>query len=106
MFKFKNNIPTPLVSLLVYQYNCNRYNSIYVGKTTRHLATKISEHKGVSHRTGAQLSSPIFSSIRNHVNDTHNSNNINPDQFKILCTSNYDYDYVLMWCEAGGCCST
>ena len=95
MFKFKDNIPTPLMSSLVYQYNCNRCNSIYVGKTTRHLATRISEHRGISPRTGAQLGKPIFSSIRNHVYNIHNSNLISPDQFKIVCTSNYDYELLI-----------
>ena len=35
---------------------------------------------------GAPLSNPVFRSIRNHVYNTHNINNINPDQFKVLCT--------------------
>ena len=62
-------------------YQKQKHNLIYVGKTTSHLATRIIEHRGVSYRTGAQLSNSVFSSIRNYVNNINNSNHISPDQF-------------------------
>ena len=63
-FKFKDSIDDFLMSSLVYKYNRNRYNYIYVGKTTRHIAIGISEYIGVSYRTSTALSG-----IREDTND-------------------------------------
>ena len=40
--------------------------SEYVGSTARTLGCRISEHKGVSYRTGARLSQPSHSAVRAH----------------------------------------
>lgn len=83
-FKFKDRTPLPLVSSLVYKFTCDHCQSIYVGKTIRHLATRVSEHKGVSYLTQQPLSRPIFSSIRNHLNDIHNTNHLDISNFKCI----------------------
>ena len=54
---------------MVYKYKCNRYNSVYVGKTSRHLPTRIAEHLGISFRTGKSLSN--FHSVK-YQNTTKN----------------------------------
>ena len=65
-FKFKDNLPKNMCSSLVYKFSCAHGTSEYVGFTTRDLRTRVSEHVGRSHRTGAPLSKPPHSAIRNH----------------------------------------
>ena len=50
-FKFKDRVPTSLQSNLVYRYTCPQCNACYVGETSRHLRTRIAEHRGLSSRT-------------------------------------------------------
>ena len=97
-FKFKDRIPDPLRSSVVYKYTCNRCNSIYVGMTSRHLSTRIAEHLGVSFRSGLALTSPPFSQIRNHINespDQHHNYNLNKEQFEIITSANSKYDLII-----------
>ena len=61
--------------------------SEYFGLTSRRLATRVAEHRGVSVRTGYPLSAPPFSSIRNH-NDNCSSCQIEINSFKIVGSDN------------------
>ena len=51
-FHFKVRIPLELRSHVVYQFTCQCCNALYLGKTCRHLHTRISEHCGISALTG------------------------------------------------------
>ena len=87
---------TSLVSSLIYKFDCNKCNSIYVGKTTRHLAVRISKHMGVSYRTLLPLSSSPFSAIRKHVNiSDHENYSIMPEQFKIIARDQNDFELLI-----------
>ena len=44
MFSTKDNIPKCLKSNVVYKFICANCNVSYVGETTRHLTTRITEH--------------------------------------------------------------
>ena len=93
-FPFKDRVSDALRCSLVYKYNCCGCSSTYVGVTSRHLRTRISEHRGVSGRTGLPLTSPPFSAIREHsVNTGHNIDNNN---FSILATAPNKSDLYLM----------
>ena len=94
-FKFKDGIHDSSRSSLVYKYVCDRCNSIYVGKTSRHLKSRISEHLGVSYRTGQKLTSPPFSAIRNHIDSSHHNYQITDKQFSILATATCDSDLFI-----------
>ena len=86
-FKFRDKMPDSIQSSVIYKYTCNRCNAVYIGKTSRHLSTRIAEYMGISFRTGLTLTSPPFSQIRNHVSEeqeTHHNYNINKEQFKII----------------------
>ena len=50
-FSFKDRVQTLLQSNLVYRYTCPQCNACYVGETSRHLRTRIAEHRGLSPRT-------------------------------------------------------
>ena len=55
LFRFKNRIDKPYVSMLIYKYELNRCNSIYIDKTSRRLCNRVSEHKGISFHSRLQL---------------------------------------------------
>ena len=45
-FSLKCHTPVPLVANVVYKFECLRdANKVYIGKTMRHLATRVGEHK-------------------------------------------------------------
>ena len=44
LFKFKDEIPHMLLSMVVYEFRCSSCSARYVGQTTRHLHTRVAEH--------------------------------------------------------------
>ena len=90
LFNFKDRLPLELRSSLVYKFSCTQCVSSYIGSTSRALAVRVSEHKGVSVRTGRMLAAPSHSNIREHVYKCNSPLSI--DQFKILesCNNNID----------------
>ena len=93
-FPYKDIIPVGLIPNVVYQYTCSLCNQRYVGETKRNLSLRIAEHKGRSPRTGAILSSPSFSQIRNHSLDEDHL--INNDSFKILMKASHPFDTKIL----------
>ena len=81
-FPFKDKVPKFLRSGVVYLFKCQCCSASYVGQTTCHLHTRISEHLGITPITGKPSSSPVMSSIFSHLNTTGHSANF--DDFKIL----------------------
>ena len=55
---------------------------------------RISEHSGLSYRTGKKLSQPPFSAIRDHAIST--SHNIQEDSFKILGQENKEINLRML----------
>ena len=94
IFQFKDCLPTLLCSGIVYKYSCGDCDATYVGKSQRHLKTRISEHKGVSVRTEQPLTKPAFSSIRDHAWKADHK--ITEDNFKILTSSSYNSDLHIL----------
>ena len=67
-FHYKDVLPLHMKSCVIYSYCCPRCGSgRYIGSTNRPLYMRISEHIGVSFRTGNQLQCPSHSSIRDHA---------------------------------------
>ena len=67
LFKFKDSLPADFRSGVVYLYTCPKCNfGTYIGCTIRQLRARVAAHRGVSHRTGADLDSKENSNIRNH----------------------------------------
>ena len=95
LFRFKDQLP-PLMSFgVVYEYNCPRCNlGKYVGSTRRLLRVRADAHRGVSHRTGCQLSKPEYSSIRIHAKKC--KVNINYDDFKVIGTSDKQQELLIL----------
>ena len=74
---FSNKSPTPfdIQSNLVYKFTCHRCNASYIGETSRHLRTRITDHSlGVGTR-----------SIKNHeISCTERTFKTNKNEFKII----------------------
>ena len=94
LFKFKDVLPTSLCSRIVYEYSCGDCGATYVGKSQRHLHTRIAEHKGLSVRTGQPISRPSFSNIRNHAWDYNHR--ILVDNFKIITRGTHNSDLLIL----------
>ena len=75
---------------VIYKFNCCRCDASYIGKTSRHLFTRISEHLGRSFRTNNILLNPPNSAIRDHSIEFDHS--IKADNFKIINTATTDFD--------------
>ena len=94
LFKFKDRLPTVYCSRIIYSYSCGDCCATYVGKSQRHLKTRISEHRGVSVRTGQYLSKPSFSNIRNHAEIGNHM--IKDENFKIVTRSSNNSDLYIL----------
>ena len=90
LFKHKEKLPAPVCSGLVYNYKCLLCNKQYIGSTVRQLQCRISEHMGVSVRTGLPMANDPNSAIYKHRYDT--GHQIKKDQFKVKrsCSNRYD----------------
>ena len=47
-FSFKDVVPEPLRSCQIYNFRCGSWNASYIGKTSRYMKVRVSEHQGVS----------------------------------------------------------
>lgn len=95
LFHYKDVLPTAMRSSLVYSFCCAHCASIYVGSTVRILHSRVAEHRGRSSRTGARLTDPPHSLIRNHAN-TCSSAPIKIEDFKILGNCNNVLDLRIL----------
>ncbi|MEL6606496.1 MAG: hypothetical protein AAFP20_25215 [Cyanobacteria bacterium J06614_10] len=86
LLKHKDRLPVMLESGIVYSFKCGDCQATYIGSTVRALKTRASEHFSVSSRTGAWLTRPPASTIRDHLNSCKYSRSL--DQFTILDRQN------------------
>ena len=92
-FPFKDKVPKYLRSSVVYLFKCRCCSASYVGQTTRHLHTRISEHLGISPITGKHSTNPAISSILSHTNASGHPANF--DDFQILSSSSDSYELMI-----------
>jgi hypothetical protein len=64
-FWVRDRVPLRMLSNVVYLYQCSQCEATYCGETSRHLHTRIAEHKGVSPALAdpSQLGSRVTSEI-------------------------------------------
>ena len=89
-FPFKDRIPFALRSHVVYKYKCQCCGALYVGQTRRHIHMRISEHTGVSPKTGNKLSVSQMSAVLTHHHFSKHT--ISDSDFTILTSSNSKFD--------------
>ena len=94
VFNCKDELPSHLQSSLVYKYSCVHCTSEHVGMTTRIIVTRITEHAGVSFRSGVPLTSPPNSAVRDHLELC--STNVDINKFKVLATSSSKIDLKIL----------
>ena len=92
-FPFKDKVPKYLRSSVVYSFTCRCCSALYVGQTTLHLHTRISEHLGVSPITGKKSTSPTTSSIHSHINAFGHLASF--DDFKIIFSCSDSYELLI-----------
>ena len=63
---------------------CERCKAFYIGKTEQQLAARISEHSGISARTGKKLQTKPRSDIYDHCQNCHV--HVQPENFSIIDT--------------------
>ena len=93
-FRFKDQIPKCLNSMLLYKFTCNTCNSAYIGKTKRHYLVRQFEHLGLSVFTNKALrySDKDTTAIHKHY---HHQNQVNCiDNFKIMGNSVNNYFFA------------
>ena len=69
-FNLKDRPDVFMRSNVIYTYKCDCSQS-YIGSTSVQLFVRVSQHRGVSFRTGQMLTRPNSSSIRDHC-ESHN----------------------------------
>ena len=83
LFRSKEKLDSLMTSKIVYLFTCPRCDlGSYVGLSRRLLKVRIDAHKGVSFRTGGRLTSPEYSSIRDHTKKC--KHDIQYEDFKII----------------------
>ena len=87
-FRHKEKLDSSLCSGVIYLYECLNCQVQYIGSTTRQLFVRATEHMGISPRTKRPLSSPPFSSIREHSYNASHPISIN--SFSIINQSSYN----------------
>ena len=92
-FPFKDKVPKYLRSSVVYLFKCRCCSASYVGQTTRHLHTRISEHLGISPITGKHTSNPTKSSVLSH--SCASGHKVDFDDFKILSSCSDSYELMI-----------
>ena len=65
--RFKDFVPEALRSSLIYKFSCGSCTASYIGKTYRHFKVRVSEHQGVSPRTGKPVKGTLSTSVRDHM---------------------------------------
>ena len=83
-FRFKEQLPKSINSKVIYKYTCDTCNSVYIGKTKRHLLVRQYEHLGTSVFTDKALkyNENDATAIRKHCYQHQHSSCL--DNFKVL----------------------
>ena len=90
VFRFKDRLPSDLVSGVIYKYTCCRCNSTYYGETDRHFKVKSGEHIGISPLTFKETKRSKESAIRDHLLSFNNIPSF--EEFTILTNGNNKFD--------------
>ena len=88
-FTFKDKISKEMRSLLCYKFQCSSCNATYYGKTKRHFKVRVSEHMGVSARTGKNIKCTKISAVLNHMLVCNNI--VSFENFSVLANGTNDF---------------
>ena len=83
-----------MLSNVIYQFKCCVCNDTYIGSTSKQAKVRISQHLGISYRTGNKLQNPPHSAPRIHSLDKKHC--LTNDNFKILDTASNESDLRIL----------
>ena len=66
-FRFKDFVPETSQSSLIYKFLYGSCTSSYIGKIYKHFKVRVSEHQGVSPRTGKPVKGTLCTTVRDHM---------------------------------------
>ena len=95
IFHYEDVLPAAMGSSFVYSYCCAHCASVYVGFTVPILHSRFAEHCSRRSRTGARLTDPPHSLIRNHAKAC-SSSPIKIEDFRILGNCNNVLDLKIL----------
>ena len=75
--------------LLWYKFQCSSWNAIYYSKTKCHFKVRVSEHMGVSTRTGKNIKSTKNSAVHDHMLVCNNI--VSFEDFSVLANGTNDF---------------
>ena len=93
-FRHKEQVPSHLISNIVYMFTCLHCKMRYIGETHRNLSLRVPEHLGLSPRSGEPISRPAYSVIRDHA--TQLNHPCNKGDFKLLDKSRNNQDLPII----------
>ena len=94
LLKFKD-IPFDARSHVVYKFSCGNCDITYLGKTKRHLLVRMSEHLGISYKTGKprKYNNLQTTAVREHLRLCKHESDVN--NFKIVSYANTDFELLI-----------
>ena len=66
-FRFKDFVPVALRSSLIYKLSCGSCTVSYIVKTYRYFKVRVSQHRGVSPRTGKPVKGTLSTCVRDYM---------------------------------------
>ena len=86
-FSLKCHTPLPLLAKVVYKFQClHDVDKVYIGKTRRHLATRVKEH---GHSTSS-------SAIRDHLSSCPTcQSEYSSSSFRVIDTARNDFEVTI-----------
>ena len=95
LLNFKDILPFGVRSFVIYKYKCGHCNMTYIGKTTRHLLVRMSEHLGISYitRKDRKYNDKQTTAIREHIRLCKHSGDFS--NFEIVSQANTDFELLL-----------
>ena len=92
-FRFEDRIPMKLRSCIVYKFQSQRCDALYLGETCRKLHVRISDHMGISAYIGNKISQTGLSCVLTH--SKHTGHPISYDDFSILVSGTSQFDVLI-----------
>ena len=95
LLNFKDIIPFGARSHVVYKFSCGNCDITYLGKTKRHLLVRMSEHLGISYKTGKprKYNAQQTTAVREHLRLCKHTSDVK--NFKIVSHANSDFELLI-----------
>ena len=95
LLNFKDTIPFGARSFVIYKFTCGNCDITYIGKTKRHFMVRISEHLGISYKTGkaTKYNDKQTTAVREHLRLCEHTSDVT--NFKVLNHGSTDFELLI-----------